>query len=157
MEETNKIRAYNPTDKVALVQLIRLNTPTFFHPSEEKDYKNYLDFEADNYFVVVENDIILGAGGYNYKGNKETAYIAWDIFHPDALGKGFGTLLTNFRIAEIRKNPNTKLIVARTSQLAYGFYSKFGFELIEIEKDYWAPGFDLYLMEKEVFSLESLV
>ena len=38
-------------------------------------------------------------------------------------------------------------ITVRTSQLAFGFYEKRGFELKGIEKDYWAEGFDLYRME----------
>ena len=151
------IRKYNPNDKTSLIAILRLNTPTYFHTSEEKDYKNYLDFEADNYFVVEENNMLLGAGGYNFKGDEKTAYIAWDLFHPDAQEKGLGSLLTKYRIEAISKNPKTERIVVRTSQLAHGFYSKFGFELKEIINDYWAPGFDLYRMEREVFSLQSPV
>ena len=42
---------------------------------------------------------------------------------------------------------SVRRITVRTSQLAFGFYEKRGFELKGIEKDYWAEGFDLYRME----------
>ena len=34
-----------------------------------------------------------------------------------------------------------------TSQHAYQFYEKMGFELEKIEKEYWAKNFDLYIMQ----------
>ena len=43
-----------------------------------------------------------------------------------------------------------KTIIVRTSQLAYQFYGKVGFELEKVEKDFWAAGFDLYLMRLEL-------
>jgi ribosomal protein S18 acetylase RimI-like enzyme len=39
------------------------------------------------------------------------------------------------------------MIIVRTSQLAYKFYQKVGFELEKTEKDFWAKGFDLYQMK----------
>ena len=90
---------------------------------------------------------MLGSGGINYVDGGKTARISWDLFHPKAQGKGLGSQLTRFRIAEIKKNPAIALIVVRTSQLAFKFYEKIGFQLVSIEKDFWAKGFDLYQME----------
>lgn len=145
------IRAYCKDDNEGLIKLLRLNTPKFFDPSEEKDFIEYLERHSENYFIIEDATTIVGAGGINYGfDNGETVRISWDIIHPDKQGKGFGTKLTNHRINEIKKNLNIKKIVVRTTQLVHVFYKKNGFQLDKIEKDYWAPGFDLYQMVIEI-------
>jgi len=145
------IRAYNKDDNRDLIELLRLNTPKFFDPSEEKDFIEYLERHSENYFVILDSQTIVGAGGINYGfDNGETARISWDIIHPDKQGKGLGTKLTNFRINEIKRNLKIKKIVVRTTQLVHVFYKKVGFQLEKIEKDYWAQGFDLYQMVIEI-------
>lgn len=140
------IRPYHSSDKNELLSLLRLNTPEYFAPSEESDFIDYLEKEIEDYFVVEENKIIVGCGGINYWENGTVARISWDIVHPNQQGKGIGKKLTLFRIEEIKKNLAVKSIIVRTSQLAFQFYEKIGFELEKIEKDYWEEGFDLYVM-----------
>ncbi|PRY13237.1 N-acetylglutamate synthase-like GNAT family acetyltransferase [Pontibacter ummariensis] len=145
------IRAYSSNDKGKLVELLRLNTPEFFHPDEEKDFIEYLEQEAENYFVVEDAGMLVGAGGFNGGfDNGRTVRISWDIIHPDYQGKGIGKKLTRYRIDQIREDPAVKKIVVRTTQLVYGFYQKIGFELEKVEKDYWAEGFDLYQMKLDL-------
>ena len=57
-----------------------------------------------------------------------------------------GTQLLKHRIDILKSMEDVKKISVRTSQVAYKFYEKQGFELFEIIKDYWAEGFDLYNM-----------
>lgn len=142
-----KIREYKKLDKENVLNLIRLNIPKFFDYYEEKDLTNYLDNEIDRYFVVEENDQIVGSGGFNHFKSEKEIRISWDIFHPDYQNKGLGTLLLEHRIKEIKTLDNVEKIIVRTSQHAYKFYEKNNFKLIEINKDYWAKGFDMYLME----------
>jgi [ribosomal protein S18]-alanine N-acetyltransferase len=142
------IRAYNNNDKAKVIELLRLNTPEFFAPLEESDLIGYLENHAEYYFVLEDAQSVVGAGGINYGfDNGKTARISWDIIHPHKQGNGYGTLLTNFRIAEIKKNPAIEKIEVRTTQLVYKFYEKLGFQLEKIETDYWSKGFDLYLMK----------
>ncbi|MDN5201923.1 GNAT family N-acetyltransferase [Fulvivirgaceae bacterium BMA10] len=141
------IRLYKETDKRQLIELLRLNTPAYFDPSEEQEFIEYLDNESKNYFVVEEGNKILGCGGFNLLEGKEVVRISWDIFHPDSQGKGLGSSLIEFRIEQITRIPEVKIIAVRTSQLAFKFYEKFGFKLKETIKDFWAKGFDLYNME----------
>ena len=141
------IRLYKTTDKKHLVELIRINTPNYFAPSEEKDFIEYLDHLLEDYFVFEEDEKIVGCGGINYFLENNSARISWDMIHPDFHGKGIGKKLTHHRINKIKENPNINLIVVRTSQLANKFYGKMGFELKRVEKDFWAEGLDLYLME----------
>ncbi len=147
------IRIYRDSDKPIVLGLLRSNTPQYFSPNEEKDLFDFLENHIENYFVLLIGNEIKGCGGFNLSEDNKTAKICWDIFHPDCQGKGFGSELTKFRIYEIKKIKSVKTISVRTSQLAYKFYEKFGFEIKEIVKDFWDLGFDLYRMECDVRTL----
>ena len=143
------IRKHQENDRKAIIQLLRLNTPAYFSPNEEKDLEYYLDNHADNYFVLEENNKILGCAGFNISPDGRTAALSWDIVHTDTQGKGVGTALTFFRIAQIKKVETVEIISVRTSQLVYKFYQKFNLQLREIVKDYWDVGFDLYRLDSD--------
>lgn len=140
------IRNYTARDQAQVLALLKKNTPAYFDASEEADLVHYLDKEVEDYFVVEENQHLIGAGGINYFPAEKMARLSWDLIHPLYHGKGIGKSLTQFRVEYIRQNPAIELIVVRTSQLVYGFYEKMGFELEKIEEDYWAKGYHLYQM-----------
>ena len=143
------IRKFQTQDTPRLLELLRLNTPEYFSESEENDLIYYLENEIEHYFVLLVDDVILGCGGFNLSEDKKTGKISWDIFHPESQGKGLGTALTNYRIKRMKEIESVKKISVRTSQLVYPFYAKFGLELKEIVKDYWAADFDLYRLEAD--------
>ncbi len=140
------IREYETNDKEAVMDLLRLNTPEFFAAEEEHDLKNYLENERELYYVLVYDDKIVGCGGINFEDSTTTGKISWDIFNPDYQGKSLGTRLLKHRIEKLQSIDSIQKIMVRTSQVAYKFYEKQGFELLEISKDYWAEGFDMYNM-----------
>ncbi len=142
------IREYSKNDKPKLLELLAFNTPEYFSEEEKEDYDKYLDNEVEKYYVFVRNNEIVAAGGINFGfDNGTAARISWDMVHPDMQGMGIGKELTNYRISEIKKAPQIKKIIVRTSQHVYGFYQNVGFMIERIEKDFWAQGFDLYQME----------
>ncbi len=140
------IRPYTPSDKSSVLSLVRLNTPEFFHPSEVEDLSVYLENELEDYFVVEEEGKVVAAGGINYFPESKSARISWDVVSPNFHGKGIGAKLTKFRVDHAFSKNGVQTIVVRTSQMVYRFYEKQGFVLESIEKDYWAEGYDLYLM-----------
>jgi len=142
-----EIREYSILDKPDVMNLIRLNTPKYFAPDEEADLSNYLDNERELYFVLLFDGEIVGCGGINFADNNTTGKISWDILHPDHQGKSLGTKLLKYRIEKLKSIESIKRITVRTSQVAYRFYEKQGFELNQIVKDFWASGFDMYGME----------
>ncbi len=144
------IRPYTPADKPTLMELFKLNTPRYFHPSELQLFSNYLDNEVEDFFVVESDGVIRGAGGVNY--HNSTGMLSWGLIHPDYHGMGMGSLLTRHRIAFLKSNPSVKEIITRTSQHTFGFYEKMGFELLKTEKDFWGNGFDLYYMKMKTQS-----
>lgn len=145
------IRDYNESDFDKVVQLLELNTPQFFDPSEEQDFINYLLNEREDYFVVEKENEIVGVGGVNYNvGKQKETRFSWDMVHPKKKGLGIGQSLVEYRVALVKRIGKGKIITIRTSQLAFLFYEKFKFELKSVEKDYWAKGLDLYLMELKI-------
>ncbi|MDD2983332.1 MAG: GNAT family N-acetyltransferase [Crocinitomicaceae bacterium] len=142
------IRKFNSSDKNALLEVLRSNTPKFFALSEEKDFNDYLEREIEDYFVVEEDGKILACGGINYFPKEEKARISWDMVDPKSQGKGIGGNLMEHRIQLLKNTADINFIEVRTSQHTSLFYEKMGFELVLVVKDYWAEGFDLYEMIK---------
>ena len=143
------IREYAPNDKSALLQLLDLNTPTYFAPTERTDFESYLDHEVELYYVVTFENRIVGCGGINFETDKSIGIISWDIIHPDYQGKALGSLLLQHRLSVLKTLDTKPKIIVRTSQLTHLFYQKHGFVLKDKIVDYWAPGFDLYFMEHQ--------
>lgn len=141
------IRAYNVKNYNTLCDLLNLNIPKYFAVEEYLDFKKYLNEEVEDYFVVETDHVIVGCGGINYNKIENTAMISWDIIHPEYQGIGIGGSLLKHRINFIKQNYASYKIMVRTSQLAYKFYEKQGFKLLEKHKDFWAEGFDMYKME----------
>ena len=144
------IREYKSIDKNAVLELIRLNIPKYFASSVEDDFSRYLDSEIELYYVLLFDKKLVGCGGINFSDNRMTGKISWDILHPEYQGKSLGTYLLEYRIKKLKSIDSVQRITVRTSQLAYKFYEKRGFELLEVKKDYWARGFDMYRMEYKI-------
>lgn len=144
------IRPYQKNDLDNVLAILDENIPTYFAPEERGEFVKYLAVEQEDYFVVQEHEILVGAGGINYFPKTHTARISWDFFLPQSQGKGLGRLLLAHRIQHIRVQSHYRTIIVRTSQHAFRFYEKGGFIIQTIEKDYWAPGFDLYLMKMDL-------
>ena len=148
------IRKFIKNDKDKLLELLQLNTPEFFDLTEEKDFIEYMEHHAQNYYVVEKSGRVIGCGGFNFGFEEgKTARISWDIIHPDFQGKGVGKELLLYRVNEIKKNTTITKIEVRTTQLAYKFYQNCGFQLVKRESDFWAKGFDLYLMKLDLAAL----
>ena len=144
------IREYKSIDKNAVLELIRLNIPKYFASSEEDDFSRYLDSEIELYYVLFFDKKLVGCGGINFSDNRMTGKISWDILHPEYQGKSLGTYLLEYRIKKLKSIDSVQRITVRTSQLAYKFYEKRSFELLEVKKDHWARGFDMYRMEYRI-------
>ena len=141
------IKEYEPADKNAVMDLIRLNIPMYFAVEEEAALDMYLDRERELYYVLLVDELIVGCGGINFADNMTHGKISWDIFHPDYQRKSLGSRLLRYRIEKLKAVESVRKMTVRTSQFVYGFYEKHGFELKKVVKNYWAQGFDLYDME----------
>jgi ribosomal protein S18 acetylase RimI-like enzyme len=150
------IRPYSQNDRKELLAILNANVPLFFHPDEVHDFSRYLDTHADFYLVCQEDDRIQGGSGWYYHRAEKLGSVSWVFCRPDGQGKGYGTRLVEHCLALLREEKDLAKVVVRTSQLAFKFFQKFKFEVVRTEKNYWASGFDLYLMEMKQIGLKKL-
>lgn len=120
------IREYEPADKEAVMELLRLNTPRYFAPEEAADLDAYLERERELYYVLLHEERIVGCGGINFADGGTVGKISWDMVHPQYRGKSLGTRLLRHRIEKLEAMRSVRRITVRTSQLAFGFYEKRG-------------------------------
>tara|TARA_E500000318_G_C3562924_1_gene214317 strand:- start:2258 stop:2485 length:228 start_codon:yes stop_codon:yes gene_type:complete len=74
------LRPFKEEDKEKLLDIFKLNIPTFFAEHEIRDYENYLTSHGETYFTVERNGRIVGGTGYLVKNG--TGRITWIFFHP---------------------------------------------------------------------------
>lgn len=146
MQEELNIRSYRADDKEAVLALLHMLVPTYFATEEIDDLSSYLDKEIELYFVMEREGEIVAAAGINFEREKGVGKLSWDFVHPAEHGQGLGTTLLQHRINILKSMEEIQTISVRTSQLAFCFYEKNGFETVEIKKDFWAEGFDMYRM-----------
>ncbi|MBP7272941.1 MAG: GNAT family N-acetyltransferase [Saprospiraceae bacterium] len=144
------IRPFQSTDTQRIITLFQLNVPKYFALEEEADLQRYLSTSIDLYFVAECAGLIVGCGGINRLQEATVGCLSWDIMHPEWQGKGIGKALVQHRLQVLKSMSGIKKIMVRTAQFTYPFYEKCGFRVVEIVKDYWATGYDLYAMEYSV-------
>jgi len=142
------IRPYQSSDKDQLLQIFQLNIPKYFDPAEIADFREYLETQSDTYLTILQEDTIVGGTGYYIKEDDRSGRITWIFFHPDYTRLGLGRKAVEYCIQQLSSDEKVQKLVVTTSQLAYQFFEKFGFKLLQTEKDHWGPGLDLYLMER---------
>jgi ribosomal protein S18 acetylase RimI-like enzyme len=144
---SSEIRKCLYADQVKLEEIFKLNVPEAFHESELKEFLSYLEKKRETYLVVANQNEVLGGVGYDIEQRDNSGRINWILFHPAHRHKGLGQSAVRHCLDILRSSPDVKKLVVRTSQVAYRFFEKFGFRTVFREKEYWAPGFDLYQME----------
>lgn len=144
------IRPFKISDKKQLIEIFTLNTPKYFAPKEIHDFEDYLEQQSETYFTIEHQNEIVGGIGYYIKESDKSGRITWIFFHPNYSGYGLGTKAVEHCLNIIKRNSRVEKLVVTTSQFAYNFFAKFGYDLVKTEKDHWGKGLDLYLMERSV-------
>ncbi|WP_080240615.1 GNAT family N-acetyltransferase [Spirosoma rigui] len=142
------VRNYTPNDAAALLAIFRKNIPDAFGEHEIDDYAGFLPKNQDPYFVAEHDGRVTGACGYYLIREGSVARICWILADPDLRGLGSGSTLLRHVLDQIRTHPQVTIIECETSQVAYVFFEKFGFQLHYTRPNHWAPGLDLYFMSR---------
>jgi N-acetylglutamate synthase-like GNAT family acetyltransferase len=142
------IRSFNIDDKEKLADIFKLNVPKYFAANEIHDFEQYLSQYGETYLTIEHEGKIIGGTGYYVNTSDNSGRITWIFFHPDAKGGGSGKKAVEYCISILRADTRVNKLVVTTSQFAFKFFEKFGYETVKIEKEYWGAGLDLYLMEQ---------
>jgi len=148
--EITLIRPYKKEDKNQLLDILKKNAPTYFDPNEIEDFEAYLIQNQSTYLTLEHDSKIVGGAGYFVNSNDRSGRVTWIFFHPDYTQLGLGTNVMNHCLKLLKSDARVEKLVVTTSQLAFRFFEKFGYELQQVEKDHWGPGLDLYLMERQL-------
>jgi len=144
------IRPYSTEDKEKLVDIFTLNVPKYFDPAEIKDFEDYLSSNAETYLTLEVESRIIGGTGYYVKEEDGSGRITWIFLHPEEAGKNYGKEVVTYCIEQLKADERVHKLVVTTSQHAYKFFEKFGYQVIQTEKNHWGLGLDLYLMEQPI-------
>ncbi len=143
------IRQFTASDTERVVALFRESVLQYFAPEEEQELLTYLRQPPQNYFVLEDGGELVACGGIKFDELNRSCRVAWDFVGARQYGKGYGSKLLSHRIELVRRQKLDRM-QSYTSQFSYGFYQKHGFEMVRTERDYWAKGYDLVLMELDL-------
>lgn len=139
-------RPYSAADRGACLDLFDSNCPRFFAASEKADFERFLN-ELDGPYQVIERDgRIVACGGHAMEPDGRTASLCWGMVDGTLHGRGVGTALTKARIAAAKAMPGLETLRLDTGPHTRGFYERFGFKVLQVEPDGYAPGYDRYDM-----------
>ncbi|HYC74862.1 GNAT family N-acetyltransferase [Brevundimonas sp.] len=136
------VRPYETRDREACLALFDGNCPRFFDASERSDYEAFLDGLDGPYQVIERDGRAVACGGHAVEPDGRTVSLCWGMVEAGLHGTGIGTALTRARLAAARATAGADTVRLETSQHTRGFYERFGFEVVTVRKDGFAPGID---------------
>lgn len=145
-----KILQYRNEHRVKCIEAFDSNLGQYFAPSEREEFIEYLDSLATDpeYYVCIKDEQLLACGGVGIKST--TASLAWGMVHRDFHGQGIGTVLTDYRLSQLKANASIEVVQIETSQHTENFYKKRGFVVTKSVPNGFGDGIDCVAMELDV-------
>ncbi len=144
-----KFRDYGSDDIAAVVAILLSNIPKYFVPAEEQELRDYLAEHPDNYYLIEDAGVVVGAGGIALNSDG-TISLCWGMVRNDLIGTGLGKKLALYRIERAEEKWPGRPFFTSTSQHTEGFYEKLGFSTFERISDGFGPGIDTCKMLRKV-------
>lgn len=137
------VRPYIPDDLPSCLAVFDSNVPEYFRLHERPEFRTFLEGLPGPYLVVEDqNGLVVACGGHAVRMEDGVADLCWGMVRAELHRSGIGRLLTRARLAAIEADPAAREVALNTSQLTTGFYEDFGFVVIEVIPDGFAPGLD---------------
>ena len=140
------VRAYTPADREACLAIFDSNTPPFFAANERDEFAQFLDEEADPYFVVESDGNIVACGGYFLIPRTPAAIVTWTMVTRGEHRRGWGRLLLQAIFERLCREPRVQVVKLQTSQHASGFFERLGFTTHNIVEHGYGPDLHRYGM-----------
>jgi GNAT superfamily N-acetyltransferase len=142
-----EFRPYTPDDRAACAALFAANTPHWFAVHELEQYESFLDDGPGSYFLMLENGVIIGAGGIEVEPQRATGWLTWGMVDSTRHGEGLGKSLLDYRLEQLRADSRVTRVCIDSSQHTAPFYEKYGFTTQRIIPDGYAKGLHRHEME----------
>jgi N-acetylglutamate synthase-like GNAT family acetyltransferase len=121
------IKPYQPRDRAACLDVFRSLTPALLEPSALPIFESWLDSAAGPYFVMEQEDSVVGCGGYSLSPDRTIATLQWGMVRNSSQRMGLGRFLLMYRIREIGKEGTVGIVLAHPPKPSAGFFQKQGF------------------------------
>ncbi|QLG13208.1 GNAT family N-acetyltransferase (plasmid) [Deinococcus sp. D7000] len=138
------IRAYQPSDRAACLDIFDANTPRSFVPGERPAFEAWLDEASGraDYLVMEGPPGVVACGGLWVSEDAErSAGLAWGMVHPAWQRQGLGDALARVRLARLQALGVTRAVLD-TSQFTAPFYARLGFQEVRRTPNGYGPGLD---------------
>jgi len=141
---------YQPIHKNACLSIFDSNRDTYFATNERRDFLAYLDSPEDycHFYVGYYKDKIVACGGIAICTH--IGELCWGMVDSLYHQRGFGAVLTEFRLTELQRKPDIHKIRLESSQHSVSFYQQRGFVIVLRCPDGFGPGIDCVSMEKHL-------
>jgi len=143
------IRLYAPEDRCACLALFDGNSPDFFAPSDRAEFSTFLEHPDGVFLVGRESDgAVVACGGWYVDSAEARAGLTWGMVDRSRHRCGFGRVLLEERLRQIRGDGRARWIRLRTTPPVRGFFERFGFAATKVVRDGLGAGLDLVEMER---------
>jgi GNAT superfamily N-acetyltransferase len=133
-----RIRRYRASDKKAVIAAFRSNVPAYFPASEESWLRSCLDEPDGPLFVVVDDEELIGFGGYELSEFYHLGTLVFGLVRADRHGTGIGRMLLRYRLLHMAgRKLRPRYVTVDTHPHTAGFFKQCGFA--EIAK--WPGGY----------------
>ena len=138
------IRRYASEDRVACLQILGSNVPTYFRASDEAEFANLLEQQRDPFWVAEHDGSVVGCGGLAPDHPETgTATLCWGIVAAHMHHRGVGRALLEHRLRTLAADyPWIERVQVNTTQLVQGFFERHGFVAVSSEAGGYGPGLD---------------
>ena len=138
-------RPYTADDLEPCLSIFDSNVPKYFAAKEREDFVRFLYAPNADFFVLTHENKAVACGGCYLRDS--TGRLCWGMVHSDFHRKSFGSDLLRFRLNHLFTSMAAEAVKLDTSQHSAPFFSRFGFEIEEIEANAFEHGIDCIKMQ----------
>jgi ribosomal-protein-alanine N-acetyltransferase len=120
-----EVREYEPSDRGACLDVFDSLRPAP-EAAVRRQFETFLDGNPDRYFVLEHDASVVGCGGYSLSADGDVAVLRWGMIGTHCQRMGAGRYLLMYRIREIGKHGNAKIVVAQVPAGAASFFERQG-------------------------------
>jgi len=150
------IRNYLPSDEQRVREILVSNIPKFFVMEDMKMLDTWLSAQnagvvayppaTADYFFVLQATNVIGCAGFYVLDNEKRVPLTWGMVDDAYHNNGYGKLLFQYRVNEIKKLYPDYRITLGTSQHTFRFFEKLEMKVESITPNGYGNNFDKYFM-----------